>query len=90
MYVNTQNAIGLYLDDVKEYPAPSDPAKVSITSEEFLCVVEFNDLEYKKKNFSKSVKKTLTIPEWLNTKAEQHHINFSSVLQDALKSHLNL
>jgi hypothetical protein len=36
-----------------------------------------------KKN-TRAVKKTLTIPEWLNTEAEKRHINFSSVLQQAL------
>ena len=35
---------------------------------------------------TKPVKKTLTIPEWLNTAAEKRHINFSSVLQQALIS----
>ena len=33
----------------------------------------------------KSVKKTLTIPAWMDKEATQRHINFSSVLQDALK-----
>lgn len=35
---------------------------------------------------NKSVKKTLTIPSWLNKKAEKAGINFSQVLQDALKT----
>ncbi len=35
-----------------------------------------------------SVKKTLTLPKWLNEAAEQHQVNFSKVLQDALKEHL--
>ena len=34
------------------------------------------------------VKKTLTIPAWLNREAEEAHVNFSQVLQDALKSYL--
>jgi post-segregation antitoxin (ccd killing protein) len=36
------------------------------------------------------VKKTLTIPSWLNQAAEAAHINFSGVLQEALKSKLNI
>lgn len=40
--------------------------------------------EYAKKHFEKSVKKTLTIPAWLNEKAMREHINFSAVLQEAL------
>jgi len=39
---------------------------------------------------SKAVKKTLTIPAWLNHQAEAAHVNFSSILQEALKAHLHL
>lgn len=37
----------------------------------------------------KSVKKTLTIPAWMDKEATRRHINFSSVLQDALKELLH-
>ena len=39
---------------------------------------------------SKAVKKTLTIPSWLNDMAERNGVNFSGVLQDALKARLNI
>lgn len=91
-YANTQNAIGLYLDGCDKYPLPSDPIKVSetVSDGQFMCIVEFDNIEYKKLNSSKPVKKTLTIPEWLNEEAEKQHINFSGVLQEALKAKLNV
>lgn len=91
-YVNTQNAIGLYLEGCDKYPMPSDPIKISETVSvgQFMCIVEFDNIEYKKLNSSKPVKKTLTIPEWLNEEAEKQHINFSGVLQEALKAKLNV
>lgn len=46
--------------------------------------------EYAKKHFEKSVKKTLSIPVWLNDMAVENNINFSQVLQSALKKQLNL
>lgn len=46
--------------------------------------------EYAKIHFEKAVKKTLTIPAWLNTAALEQNINFSQVLQEALKAKLNL
>lgn len=46
--------------------------------------------EYAKANFEKSVKKTLTIPSWLNTAALEQNINFSQVLQEALKAKLHI
>jgi predicted RNase H-like HicB family nuclease len=39
---------------------------------------------------SRAVKKTLTIPAWLNEVAEREHVNFSSVLQNALKEQLHI
>ena len=46
-------------------------------------------LAYKKRYHSKAVKKTLTIPEWLNNEAIAMNINFSQVLQDALLKKIN-
>lgn len=91
-YTNIQDAIGLYLEDLEEYPSPSNPESIShdLGEGKFMCVVEFDQTEYKKRNYTKSVKKTLTIPEWLNEEAEKQHINFSGVLQDALKSKLDM
>lgn len=39
---------------------------------------------------SKAVKKTLSVPKWLNDEAEKNHINFSQVLQEALKRSLGI
>ena len=41
-------------------------------------------------NINKSVNRTVTLPAWLNSLALEHNINFSQVLQDALKSQLHL
>lgn len=38
----------------------------------------------------KSVKKTLTIPKWLNDLAEENNVNFSQLLQVAIKKHIGL
>lgn len=91
-YQNTQDAIGLYLNDLEIYPSATSPDKVSkqLSDGEFICVVEFDDVEYLKRNSSKSVKKTLTIPEWLNQAAEKQHINFSGVLKEALINKLGV
>ncbi len=47
-------------------------------------VVPFDQLAYDKKYNAKAVKKTLSIPAWLNNLAKANNINFSSVLQNAL------
>ena len=54
----------------------------------FINLISVDIEEYAKKNFNKSIKKTLTIPEWLNFEAKKKNINFSRTLQDALKEKL--
>ena len=56
--------------------------------EGFVNLVTVNVSEYAKNHFEKSVKKTLTIPAWMNTMALKKNINFSQVLQEALKEKL--
>lgn len=56
----------------------TDPA------EGFVNLVTVDVKEYAKNHFEKSVKKTLSIPAWLNAAALEKNINFSQVLQEAL------
>ena len=82
------DALGLclsYMEDNKEeLPTASDPSTIALGADSFLVVVEFDMQAYKKKNNSKAVKKTLSIPEWLNEEATSVGVNFSQVLQEAL------
>ncbi len=50
----------------------------------FVNLVSVDVDEYAKAHFEKSVRKTLTIPAWLNTAAQERKINFSQTLQEAL------
>lgn len=78
----------LYSDN-KEIPKatfPDTPPKVN----QIPFVVKINLKETIKQYDNKAVKKTLTIPSWLNTEAERNNINFSQVLQEALKQKLNI
>lgn len=82
------DALGLCLADMEKnnipFPAPSPVDKITVDADALLVVIEFDMLAYKKRTSSKSVKKTLTIPAWLNEQAIRLNINFSQVLQDAL------
>lgn len=59
------------------------------TEDGVLVLVEFDLEEYNRKHNSRSVKKTLSIPEWLNEAAVRQNINFSQVLQEALMKKVN-
>ena len=73
----------------EEIPKPSLPDVVQ-KEEGILVIVEFDMLEYQKKHNSRAVKKTLSIPEWLNEEAIKMGVNFSQVLQEALMLKLKI
>ena len=72
-----------YKEEIPLTP-PSEPFSIITEKDEFCVVIEFDMLTYKKRTNSKAIKKTLTIPEWLNEEATALGINFSQVLQSAL------
>lgn len=59
-------------------------------AEMFVNIITVDVAEYAKRHFEKSIKKTLTIPSWLNDAALAQGLNFSQVLQEALKTKLHL
>lgn len=71
-------------------PLPSDIATVSHDADEFVTLISCDTLQYRKFFDNKAVKKTLSIPSWLNDMAERNNVNFSSVLQNALKQQLHI
>lgn len=72
------------LDNGMELPTPTTFNKVKCKKGEIVGIIDFDMLAYKKAHNSKAIKKTLSIPEWLNEEATSRNINFSKVLQDAL------
>ena len=86
-------ALGLSLEDrIKEnnVPAPTFIDEIEREDNAYTVIVEFDMLEYKRKHSARPVKKTLSIPEWLNEEAIRNEINFSAVLQEALKAELGI
>lgn len=69
------------LEENREIAPPSDVAAVSCNGESFVTLVTCDINQYQD---TKAVKKTLTIPAWLNERAVSMGINFSQVLQEAL------
>lgn len=73
-YEMAVDALGLSLSDMEDegvaFPKASELEKVD-PEDGVLVIVEFDMAEYRRKNRSKAVKKTLSIPEWLNEAAIQ-------------------
>ena len=86
-YEMASDALGLVISDKikneESLPVPSQVDEIS-TDDGYLVVVEFDLLEYQRKHNNRAVKKTLSIPAWLNEAAIRAGVNFSQVLQEAL------
>ncbi len=74
----------LYSDRL-EIPNLTDITDITVESDETLILIKVNMKNILKEYDNKAVKKTLTIPSWLNKLGEEKKVNFSQVLQDALK-----
>lgn len=91
-----QDALALYLDKTGEEQnrVISKPSEIRKIVKEYpndlVMLVGCDPRQYYRANHSKAVKKTLTIPEWLNDEAIKKNINFSQVLQEALMEKLGL
>lgn len=96
-----RDAIGLkgicYEDDGKEIPRPRmladiDASKGTFAEDGVSCVslVDIDFQEYRRRADNKTVRRNVTLPNWLNQEAEKAHINVSRVLQDALMMKLGV
>lgn len=93
-YEMAWDALGLAvvsrIENRESLPPATEPYAITAVSDTFCIIVPFDLIAYQKKHNSKAIKKTLSIPEWLNEAATDMNVNFSQVLQDALIQKLNL
>jgi predicted RNase H-like HicB family nuclease len=72
------------LEDGKPVPKASPAETIRPEPEGFVSILVLDMDAYAEKYGTKAVQKNLTIPAWLNTFAEEKHINFSQALQNSL------
>jgi len=84
--------LALYHMEKNEEPIPTatDLKSLTITDNDIVTLISADTEVYHRYYSNKLVKKTLNIPMWLNERAEQANVNFSGILQDALKEHLHI
>ena len=71
-------------------PNPSDLSTLTVPTGSTAALVTADTDAWRRAHSGKAVKKTLTIPQWLDTAAQVRGINFSQVLQDALRAQLGV
>lgn len=91
---NAQEAMALHLYNMEldgdDIPVPTSVTNLRPEANQAIVLVEAWMPAFRDKMENKAVKKTLTIPKWLNDIAEEKQVNFSRVLQDALKNYLGV
>jgi len=90
--LKAHEVLGFFLDDyeLSALPSSSDIKSLDTPESSIKSLVVIDLIEYRKKHNNKAVKKTLTIPEWLNEAAQKENINFSQLLQEAIMEKLDL
>ena len=88
-----EDALALWLMDLEDEheaipEAKTDIKQAQMNTEGIATLIMVDTEAYRRKLNKKSVKKTLSIPQWMNEAAEAKGINFSQTLQDALAAKL--
>ena len=77
-------------EDNEEIPAPTPLTKVNTQSNERAVLIDVYMPSVRLSQINRSVNRTVPLPAWLNAAALEQNVNFSQVLQEALKNHLNI
>lgn len=77
-------------EDEEEIPAPTPLSKIKTQENERAVLVDVYMPSIRMANVNRAVNRTVTLPAWLNAAALERNINFSQVLQEALKEKLHL
>jgi predicted RNase H-like HicB family nuclease len=95
---SAREALTLHLygmaEDGDDIPTPSNVRELQLEKEENceyrIVFIDAWMTPFQDAMRNKAVKKTLTIPKWLNDMAEKNKVNFSQILQTALKQYLGI
>ena len=77
-------------DAGRSLPNSSELSAIEIQTDEIVTLVDADIEDYRRKLDNRTVRKNLTIPSWLNERAEVANVNFSQILQKALKEELQI
>lgn len=77
-------------EDNEEIPTPTPVSEIKLNSRETLAMIEVWMPPFREKMFNQSVRKTVTLPRWLDTIAQKEQINYSHFLKKTLKNYLGV
>ena len=93
-FVRAKEALQLHLygieEDAEEVPSPTSLMEIKTTHGESIGIIEAWMPPFREKMSNKATNKTVTIPRWLDVLARREKVNYSHLLQNALKSYLGI
>lgn len=92
--ISARELLGIVLcgleEDKEEIPVPTPLSKIKTQKNQCAVLVDVYMPSIRMAHVNRSVNRTVTLPAWLNAAALERNVNFSQVLQDALKKELHL
>ena len=93
-FENAEDALALTLWQMEEehaaIPAPSVLAALHVPRGASVALVRADTLPVRQMNDTRTVRKNVTLPGWMDTLAREHNINFSQLLQNAIRRECGL
>ncbi|WP_314666149.1 type II toxin-antitoxin system HicB family antitoxin [uncultured Selenomonas sp.] len=88
-FENAEDALALALWHLEEeradIPVPSAPAALTVPKSASVALVRADTLPVRQMNDMRTVRKNVTLPSWMDTLARERNINFSKLLQNAIR-----
>lgn len=88
-FENAEDVLNLMLwnreEEKKEIPLPSPPKQITVPQGATLAMIKADTLAYRKMHDTKTIRRSITIPSWLDTLARERNINFSQLMQNAIR-----
>ena len=88
-FENAEDALALALWHLEEeradIPVPSAPAALTVPKRASVALVRADTLPVRQMNDMRTVRKNVTLPSWMDTLARERNINFSKLLQNAIR-----
>ncbi|MCL1963859.1 MAG: type II toxin-antitoxin system HicB family antitoxin [Firmicutes bacterium] len=92
MYM-ARDALALWLDTQemleKPIPTPSSVNTIKVDGERFVALIDADPEVYAKQRKSPAVRRTVSLPQWLDEEAAARHLSLSAILQNALIAMVN-
>lgn len=77
-------------EDGEDIPSPTPLSEIEVAKNKRVVLIDVYMPSIRMAQVNRSVNRTVTLPAWLNAAALERNVNFSQILQDALKTQLHL